>query len=503
MNAQDARKLRQRKRRIARRLRKARRAKATETPVFSATNPRYEVAERVRCVHAGGIGAMHALAERIGLVKAIDESLELLKVHLPYHESDHVLNLAYNVLAGHTCLEDLERLRNDESYMDMLGAERIPDPTTAGDFLRRFAPRDIELLTDAINRVRQRMWNRLPCEQRQTAVIDVDGTLVPTGGEKKDGMALSYNGIWGYHPLLVSLANFKEPLFLINRPGNATSHKDAAVWIDKAIELCRPSFLDVLLRGDTAFSLTRKFDGWDEQGVRFVFGYDAKPNLVEIADALPDTAWSPLQRRAKYEVKTEPRAKRESAKEAVVVARKYKNIRLLSEQIAEVDYQPTACKKKYRLVIVRKNLALQRGEHWLWDDWKYFFYITNDCAMSAEEVVRQANERCDQENLIEQLKNGVNALRAPVYDLVSNGAYMVIASLAWSLKAWFGMTLPRAADRTDIARMQFKRFVYAVMLVPCQVLRQSRRVVLRIVGYTSRARLLFRSMEATARLGFT
>ena len=115
----------------------------------------------------------------------------------------------------------------------------------------------------------------------------------------------------------------------------------------------------------------------------------------------------------------------------------------------------------------------------------------------------QANDRCDQENLIGQLKSGVGALRVPVYDLVSNGAYMVIAALAWSLKAWFGMTLPRAADRADIARMQFKRFVHAVMLVPCQVLRQSRRVVLRLLSYTSRARLLFRSMEATARLDFT
>ena len=503
MKTQDARKLRQRQRRIKRRLKKSRRFKATKKPVFSATSPRYEVSERVRCVRAGGIGAMHAMAERIGRVDAIDESLDLLKVHLPYHESDHVLNIAYNVLAGHTCLEDLELLRNDESYMDMLGAPRIPDPTTAGDFLRRFQSQDVEALMDAINGVRKKMWDRLPKSQRGTAVIDVDGTLVPTTGEKKDGMSLSYKGVWGYHPLLVSLANFKEPLFLVNRPGNVASHQDAAVWIDKAIALCRGPFKDVLLRGDTDFSQSRHLDRWHADGVRFVFGYDSMHNVVKIADALPDAAWSPLKRRPKYEVATEPRSKRANAKEQVVVARRYKNIRLQSEQIAEVEYQPTACKKTYRLVILRKNLALQKGEHWLWDDWRYFFYITNDRTMSAEEVVWQANERCDQENLIGQLKSGVGALRVPVYDLVSNGAYMVIASLAWSLKAWFGMTLPRAADRDDIARMQFKRFVHAVMLVPCQVMRQSRRVVLRMLAYTSRARLLFRSMEATARLGFT
>jgi len=502
VNAQDARKLRQRKRRIRRRL-KPRNFQATEKPVFEGTSPRYEMSGRVRCVRAGGIGAIHAMAKRIGLVKGINEGLELLKVHLPYHESDHVLNLAYNVLAGHTRLEDLELLRNDEAYLDLLGAPRIPDPTTAGDFLRRFKERDIESLMEVFNVVRARVWAQQPAASRETAVIDVDGTVVPTTGEKKEGMSLSYKGIWGYAPLLVSLANFKEPLYLVNRPGNAPSHQDAAKWIDKAIALCRESFGSVRVRGDTDFSLTKHFDRWDGKGVRFVFGYDAKKNLVQIAESLADSSWRPLERRPKYEVATEPRAKRPNAKEQVVVAKRYRNLRLVGEEIAEVEYRPSACKTTYRLVILRKNLSVERGEDWLWDDWRYFFYITNDRSFSAEEVVWQANERCDQENLIEQLKNGVGAMRVPVYDLVSNWAYMVIASLAWSLKAWFGMTLPRPADRADIVGMEFKRFVHAVMLVPCQVLRKARRLVLRVLAYTSRVRLLFRSMEATGRLAFT
>ena len=502
MKTQDARKLRQRKDRIRYRLR-PRNFEGTEQPVFSSTNPRYEVSDRVRCARAGGIGAIHAMAHRLGLVDAIDEALKLLKLHLPYHESDHVLNIAYNVLAGHTCLENLELLRHDEAYMDMLGTPRIPDPTTAGDFLRRLKPPDVVALMDAFNEMRVPIWNRQPKALRETAVIDADGTLVGTTGEKKADMSLSYKGIWGYHPLLISLANFKEPLFLVNRPAHVPSHQDAAEWIDKAIALCKQSFAGVLVRGDTDFSLTKHFDRWDAEEVRFVFGYDAKPNLVEIAESLADSAWRPLERRPKYEVATEPRAKRPNAKEQVVVAKRYKNKRLVGEEIAEVEYSPSACKKTYRLVILRKNLTVEKGERWLFDEWLYFFYITNDVSFSSEEVVWQANERCDQENLIEQLKNGVGALRVPVYDLDSNWAYMVIASLAWSLKAWFGMTLPRQVDREDIVRMEFKRFVHAVVLVPCQVLRQSRRVVLRLLAYTSRVRLLFRSMEATARLAFT
>jgi hypothetical protein len=126
-----------RKRRIAKRLR-PRRFKSRNRPMFAARNIHYEMADRTRAVGCGGIGALHLLARKVGLIDAIDRDLELLKTHLPYHESDHVLNLAYNTLCGGDCLQDLELLRNDEAYLDALGTGRIPDPTTAGDFCRRF-----------------------------------------------------------------------------------------------------------------------------------------------------------------------------------------------------------------------------------------------------------------------------------------------------------------------------------------------------------------------------
>lgn len=502
MNKNDSRILRNRKRRIARRL-APRNWSDQSRPMFRATNIRYEMADRTRAVTAGGIGAIHLLAQRVGLVDAIDRGLSLLKRHLPYHESDHVLNIVYNIMAGHTRLEDLEILRHEESYAHLLGAQRIPDPTTAGDFLRRFGESDIERFMDTVNGLRTKLWSgRLP-EIGARAVIDVDGVVTPTTGEKKAGMSLSYKGIWGYHPLLVSLANTREPLFIVNRPGNVASHTDAAPWIDKAIDLCRAVFAGVLLRGDTDFALTANFDRWTEAGVRFVFGYDACPNLVELAKALPETAFRPLVRPPKHLVQTEPRQKRENSKEAVVRENEYENIRLVSEQVAEFPYRPTRCHRDYRMVVLRKNLSVEKGEQVLFDDLRYFFYVANDPKMTPEDVVHEANDRCNQENLIEQLKNGVNALRVPVYDLVSNWAYMVIASLAWTLKAWFGLTLPREADRDDILRMEFKAFLNAVMLVPCQVIRAARRITLRVLAYTSRVRLLFRSIDSTARLAPT
>jgi hypothetical protein len=499
---QDRTRLEKRKRRMRRRL-APRNWSDQARPMFRGTGVRYEVADKARAVRAGGVAAVHALAKRTGLVKALDRALVLLKRHLPYHESDHVLNLAYNIVAGHECIEDLELLRNDEAYTDMLGAQRIPDPTTAGDFLRRFAREDILALMETVNDVRAKLWARQPEEFLERAFLDVDGTLAPTDGEKKEGMALSYNGIWGYHPLIVSLANSKEPLYIVNRPGSVPSHEDAAWWIDRAVARCRGIFRSVALRGDTDFSLTAHFDRWTEEGVRFYFGYDAHENLRETADSLPDSAWAVLKRPPGYTVRTEPREKRENVKERVVEENGYKNVRLVDEEIAEFEYRPGKCQRSYRMVVVRKNLSVERGGTWLWDDWRYFFYVTNDATASAEEVVAQAMRRCDQENLIEQLKNGVHALRVPVYDLVSNWAYMVIASLAWTLKAWFGLTQPRAADRAEVLAMEFKRFLHAVVLVPCQVVRSARRITLRLLAYTDKVRLLFASLKATARLSFT
>ena len=270
--------------------------------MFMDSNIRYQIAERTRAIGCGGIGAMHKLACKLGLDDAINKNIILLKCHVPYWESDHVLNIAYNVLTGETCLEDIERLRNDETYMNGLGAERVPDPTTAGDFLRRFDEVWIFALQETINEARTKVWRLQDNSFRKEAIIDVDGTVAGTTGECKEGMDIAYNGIWGYAPLIVTLANTNEVLYLVNRPGSRPSSDGAAEWMDRAIDLAAPVFKKVWLRGDTDFSLTHNFDRWDKRA-GFVFGYDAKRNLVEMAEALPESSWKPLQRPVRYTVR--------------------------------------------------------------------------------------------------------------------------------------------------------------------------------------------------------
>jgi hypothetical protein len=484
-------KLRQRKRRILRRI-ENRPGPERERPMIAADNIHYELADRVQGLSAGGIGAMLLVARKTGLIADIDHHLHLLKRHLPYHESDHVLNIAFNILAGGRKIEHLELRRNDEVYLNALGAKRIPDPTTAGDFCRRFGRGDVLDLMDAINHARLRVWAQQPAAFFDQAVIDIDGTLVATDAECKAGVDIAYNGTWGYHPLVVALANTHEPLFLVNRSGNRPSHELAASFLDRAATLCRRAgFRSLFFRGDTDFTQTKHLDRWDDAGdVRFLFGIDAMPNLIARAEQLPPSAYSFWERPVR-EIKTVPRQRPERHKARIVRERGFETIHTIEEMIAEFDYRPVACDRDYRVVVLRKRLATEKGPSRRFEEYRSFFFITNDRDLPADQVVLSAHGRCDQENLIAQLKSGVHALTTPVDDLVSNWAYMVMASLAWSLKAWSALLVPEEprhalehrAEKRSLLRMEFATFRAAVIEMPCQIVRSGRRWIYRLLSW--------------------
>jgi len=472
-------------------------------PEMRSSGISYEVAERSHAISCGGVGAIMKLVDDVGLDRAINERLGILKVARPYQDSDHVLNIALNLLCGGTVLEDIELRRNDAAFLDALGVRAIPDPTTAGDFVRRFDEDAAWRLMHIVNDVRVGVWQRSGAV-RGTARIDVDGSIVPTTGECKQGMDLSFKGIWGYHPLLVSLANTGEPLFIVNRSGNRPSHEGAPHALDHAITLCRGAgFDDVLLRGDTDFTMSQHLDRWDDDGVRFVFGYDANPSFVERARNVHPNEYEQLVRAADRAFGSE-RQKQPRVKEEIVKQRGYVNKRLVTEDTAEFEHKPSKAKKSYRIVVLRKFIIEEQGQQTLGGDFRYFFYVTNDRKLSQAEVVAEANGRCNQENLIEQLKNGVRALHAPVNTLNANWAYMVIASLAWTLKVWSGLLLPvsprwreaQEAERNAIVRMDFRTFVQRFILIPAQIVRTGRRTIYRLLAWRPDLLSLFRLLDA-------
>jgi hypothetical protein len=479
-------------------------------PLLGRANIAYELSERTKATAHGGMGVVAKVIAESGLASEIDESLSLLKVHKPYHESDHVLNIAYNALCGGQRLGSIELRRCDRVFLDGLGVPSLPDPTTAGDFCRRFDADAVIALQEAINRARLKVWRRQPHSFfSEPAVIDADASIVCTDGQTKQGMDISYKGDWGYSALVVSLANTREPLYFGLSGANRPSHEGVVGCYDRAISLCRNAgFTKIRLRGDTDFSLTAEFDRWDNDGVKFVFGYDTHANLVKRAESVEQDAYHELVARAAKQFAANEhkreRARPKNVKDAIVRARKFKTIRQKAEDVVEFNYRPGNCDRDYRIVVLRKNLSIERGDEVLFDEFRHFFYITNDRTMTADEVIHQARERCEQENLIGQLTSGVRALHAPVNTLRSNWAYMTMTALAWTIKAWYALLLPihqRWANRHNEQRrrlltMEFGTFLDALIEIPAQIITTGRQVRWRILSYNPWLPVLFRLADA-------
>lgn len=461
----------------------------TTAPVLRGGNIHYEVAGRHRAIGCGGLGLIQAVVDSVGLRPAIDEKVSLLKRRKPYHESDHIMALVFNILAGGRCIDDLERHRHNEAFLDAVGARRIPGATTAGDFLRRFDATSVRQLMAAMQRSSAQVWRRQPKTQRRLALIDVDGTVVETTGECKEGMNLSYTGRWGFGPLVVSLANSQEVISVVNRPANRPSHDGAASEMDVAIAWAeRAGFRNVRLRGDTDFSLTTNFDRWHAQGTQFVFGMDASPGFVRRAQALEPEAWTRLRRSPRPVRRQRP----SNVKQQVIEDRKLKNLKVEAEHVAEIAYTPGRAKGVYRLIILRKQIGVSKGQLTLEPETRYFFYITNVPAthLSPSKVVHESNARCHQENLIEQLKNGVQATRMPVAEFDANWAYLVIGALAWNLKAWTALVLPKRFGARTLLRMKFRRFLDDVILIPTLIVHRGRRLIYRLLWVNKWTRML-------------
>jgi hypothetical protein len=426
----------------------------------------------------GGLALAAGLMTRLRVPQALDGRLSLLKSHRPFHESDHVLTHVYNLFVGGSAIEDIGDLQHSEPIRRILGASRIPDPSTAGDFLRRFRRADIEELDRAIDEVQRRAWRSAHGSRKvRQGVVDLDSHVRHVYGDQKEGADFTYKGGFGYHPLVISLAGTQECLRLVNRPGNVASAEGAASHLAELAPMLKSRFKRVLVRGDSAFARQDIFDVCGEHDLYFAMVSSAQQNFEELADSLPERRWKPFCASESKPSRGCGRRKRgQNRRRRRARERGKRDLKLEKQWVAEIDYRPARSERTYRLIVRRQRIE-ESAQGALFELWRYRYVLTNlPKSVSTEDAVRETYRRCDQENVIEQLRGGVAAMRMPTGSLLANHAFLVCARLAHNLKAWLAMlALP-----VEVMRWEWKRFRKAFVYVAARVILTARSHVLRL-----------------------
>jgi hypothetical protein len=425
----------------------------------------------------GGLALAASLVRSLGIAQDLDRELSLLASHRPFHESDHVLTHVYNLYAGGTCIEDIADLQTSEPVRRMLGAERIPDPTTAGDFLRRFDAEALQTLDQVIDRAQEKVWQRRYGKRKaERAIVDLDSCVRPVYGDQKEGTDFTYKGSFGYHPLVISLAGTLECLRLVNRSGNTASADGSESHLLELFPMLGRRFKQVIVRGDSAFAKQAIFDACEEAGHSFAVVSPQQQNFARLFEALPGDQWKPYRQRERSEDRPRKRRKRgPNRRRERARARNKRDLQLQKQWIAEIPYRPDRSKQTYRLIARFQEIEEHEQGH-LFMLTRFRFALSNlPPSVSAEEVMDLTYQRCDQENLIEQLQNGVAAMRMPTGGMLSNAAFGTCARLAHNLKPW----LAQLALPPETMRWEWKRFRRAFVYCAARVVHTARQVHVR------------------------
>lgn len=387
----------------------------------------------------GGLGMLYQLARNLDFHKQVDSEVKVLKIKQQYTESDHLFNLLGAHFIGVGCIEDTAQLKDDCCYRQLLDGKAVTSPSTMGDFMRRFKRSDLNNYKAAMSSMQEQVWQKLTAKQRREASLDLDSRVCPVYGDKKRGSDFSYKGTMAYHPEMLSLAETSEWLDCINRSGNETSGAKGAYLLGRNLEHVKKYFSKVTVRGDTKFGRTDILELCRQQKVRVCVCWPSHQSVVKLADELPENAWRDLDRGSESDEDVAKRKKRPNLRRRKAHKHGYTDKKLKREQVAEFTYQPTRNKKKmsttYRMVAIRKQIEVA-GKTGLFDQYEYRFILSDRYDLSLPETVRYAYRRCNQENLIEQAKNGVSAFRMPTGNLLANEVWMTTGMLAHNFKSW-------------------------------------------------------------------
>jgi hypothetical protein len=308
-----------------------------------------------------------------------------------------------------------------------MGVESVLAPTTAGEFLRKFAIGDVHDL----HRVHWRLQQRVRSQQTATTcTIDLDSSIYEQASTHKEGSTKAYNGEIGYHPLFAFWAEEGELLFSHLRRGSAHTARNVR-WFLHAMLKRVPPGLPTQVRADSGFYSKAVVEWCEAQGFRFAITADQTAPLLETIGAVPERSW-----------------------------------RLLPEdtlsEVAEVCYQPTGWERPYRYVVKRELAEKANGELY----WKYHVVVTNDEGRPASALMVWHLQHADMENAIKEHKSGFGLEKLPTQKFHANWAYLLIGQLAFNLVAWFKrLVLPPSYQRATIKTLRHRFLNLAGKLV--------------------------------------
>ena len=361
--------------------------------------------------HAGTV-LLQDFARGLGVERVLDEELQVKERERGYGEGQASRGLVYNLVLGGEHLSDLEVLRGDPGTQELLDAETMLAPTTAGEFLRTFAIGDVQDL----QRVHLRLQQRVRPQQQATAcTLDLDSSISEQVSTQKEGSTTAYHGEVGYHPLFAFWAEEGELLFSHLRRGSAHTARNVRGFLRETLKRV-PDTASKKLRADSGFYSQGVGEWCETHGFPFTITADQTAPLVAAIATVPERHWQPLPEHDLAEV-------------------------------AECTSQPTGWSRPYRYVVKREVAETKAGDRY----WKDHATVTNDEERPVREVVVWHLQHANMENAITEQKSGFGLEKLPSRKFHANWAYLLIGQLAFNLVAWFKrLVLPPTYQRATI-----------------------------------------------------
>jgi Transposase DDE domain. len=391
-------------------------------------------------VHTG-LSLFYAMAETLKIPKILDSHVRVKQRDSGYPESEHILALAANAFVGGDFLDDLEALREDDAIKMAIGRKEIPDPTTAGDFCRRFKLGHILQINKAFAEIEHEVYKQR--KEVSHLTVDVDAKVHEVYGKKKQGAAKAYNGVYSLQPMYAFADETDELLHVEVRSGNTHPGAKAVSYLRRLAKKISSSVEKMYFRSDSAFYNREVVEFCEEKGWEFSITADQTAALLRAINALAPDAW---------------RQDTEDAERAY----------------GEFTYNPVKWKKAYRYLVRREREKEKHGQKGLFEKYSYYVVVTNKEGEVKPLMKAHASRgRC--EKRIGQFTNEFLS-HLPLGEFMANWVYLLCAQLAYNLSLWIrDLVLPKSYRKKHI-----KRIRRTIGLIASKVVSGGRQISLRI-----------------------